>query len=332
MSKSCISGVIVALLMIVQGLAHAQTTAPATQPEREKFVYRASLINAERFARLIDLLMFQSEGQTVSRITGASTLPAGESPERSASSATRPVEANGATGQWRTLFTFTIDPTDHSMLVSTLPERWPEIKRLLDRLQDALAMVSIQATIVEMPKEARDAAIADLAKFAATQELNKGGAPTIASSQADFSILNENAAKVLESLDPTRKFKVVGETKTTAHLNTLSMLRFTANQTEIFPAEKSAEASRATGIEAIIDMIPHAMPDRMIVLEINSKARGQEQNFIGAATTLPMLFPQSRVAIEDGQTLVLSAPYLKRANANANPLLVLLTVSLLKDE
>lgn len=153
MSKSCITGVIVALLTIVQGLAHAQTTAPTTQPGREKFVYRASLIDPNRFATLINLLIFSSEGQTVTRLGGVTALRAPASAGRLGKATTTPAAADESRGSWRTQFTFTVDPADHSMLVSTLPERWPDIKRLLDRLQEAMAAISITATIIELPND-----------------------------------------------------------------------------------------------------------------------------------------------------------------------------------
>lgn len=217
------------------------------------------------------------------------------------------------------------------MIISTTVADWPAVKRAIDSLQQTVAVISITATIVELPPD--NAAAYGIAIHALETQQTPAGVRIVRESNGiDMVIADGNATSILKNIDATDRLKSVGTCNATTQINILSMLALTGNGVEIFSSDETAKARRRPDVELLVQFKPTATVDGAAVMDLATVVRQRgDQKPATAAADVADHSTLTRLAMELNQSIVLFGRALRRTDQQHTPVMIILNVALTKD-
>lgn len=237
---------------------------------------------------------------------------------------TADANASGLAGQ----VSVVADPNTNSLLVSVNPKNWDRVKLVLDALDVAVQQVLIKVLIAEVTHDNAVDLGAELSLL--NQRLDGAGSLTEGSQSGTrfgvpgldtgrggiFQITESNFNATIRALETTGKLDVLSRPYILASDNQLANI--TVGQQ--FPYITDSSINGTTGgvtnsvnyasIGVLLDVIPHINPDGMVILDVAPEVSSVADTRIQISTDVqaaafPTRSAQTRIAVYDGQTVVI---------------------------
>lgn len=250
--------------------------------------------------------------------------------------------ASGLAGQ----VSVVADPNTNALLVSVNPKNWDRVKQVLDALDVAVQQVLIKVLIAEVTHDNATDLGAEFSllnpRLDGAGSLTEGsqggtrfGIPGLDTGRGGiFQITESNFNATIRALETTGKLDVLSRPYILASDNQLANI--TVGQQ--FPYVTDSSINGTTGgvtnsvnyasIGILLDVIPHINPDGMVILDIAPEVSSVSDTRIQISTDVqaaafPTRSAQTRVAVYDGQTVVIGGLMAdqKESTVNKVPLL-----------
>lgn len=232
--------------------------------------------------------------------------------------------AAGLTGQVSVI----ADPNTNTLLVSTNPKNWDRVKLILDELDRSVPQVLIKVLVAEVTHDNSTDLGADLTygrqRLDGAGSLTEGfqsgtrfGVPGLDTGRGGiFQISESNFNATIRALETTGKLDVLSRPYILASDNQLASIKVGQS----FPYIANSSINGTTGgvtnsvlyadIGILLDVIPHINPDGMVILDVAPEVSTVSDTRIQIstdvqATAFPTRSVVTRVAVENGQTVVI---------------------------
>lgn len=237
--------------------------------------------------------------------------------------------------------TVVADPNTNSLLVTTTPDLWTQVKPILDSLDRSVPQVLIQVMIVEVTHDDSSDIGSEFSVLNLRPSGNgqQGGTnfniPLTGASAtgAIVQILETNFTSAIRALETKGKLDVLSRPYILAADNQQATITVGQRVPYVSNSQTTAEGNTIntvlySDVGILLDVIPHINPDGMVILDVAPEISALTDSTVQVSETVSApIFTnrsaQSRIAVQNNQTVVIGGLMEDRKQKTVNKVPVL---------